>query len=327
MTLVQTLTLLAEVHVRQGEWQRAVAAATEGLDLARDLGQQSVATYFLQSLVRVEGARGNEQATRAWADEVRPLLGASGVAVPAAGVSYALGLLELGLERLDEAVVALEASARSPVAIDIFARPLLPEADLVEALVRLGRSDDAREWVERVERGSRWAAALAARCRGLLASDDGFEAEFEDALRLHAGLVDPFGEARTRLCYGERLRRAGRRVDARPQLRAALAAFELLEATAWIKRVRRELRATGEKLGRRAAASGDALTPQELQVALQVAEGKTNREVGAALFLSPKTVEFHLARVYRKLELSSRAGLVRHFAEQGDAVLAEAAAP
>jgi DNA-binding CsgD family transcriptional regulator len=110
------------------------------------------------------------------------------------------------------------------------------------------------------------------------------------------------------------LRRAGRRVDARVQLRSALEAFEGLEAEPWIRRTRRELRATGEKLGRRAARTGDELTAQELQVALQVAEGKTNREVGAALFLSPKTVEFHLARVYRKLEISSRAELVRRFA-------------
>src|SRR5262249_47783670 len=157
-----------------------------------DLGQQSVETYFIASLVRVEAARGDEQAARTRAGEVRPLLGASGTAVPAAGVAYALGLLELGLDRLDEAGAALDGAARGPVAIDIFARPLLPEADLVEAFVRLGRPDEARAWLDAVDRGSRWTAAIAARCRGLLADDEGFDAEFEEALRLYGELADPF---------------------------------------------------------------------------------------------------------------------------------------
>lgn len=325
MMLAQTLTLLSETCVRQGEWQRAVAAANEGLALARDLGQPNVAAYFLQSLVRVEGGRGNEAACRAHAEEAMPLIRASGVATPALLVSCSLGMLELVLGRLDGAVAILEESSRTAVSNGVFGRDILPDLDLVEALARLGRIRDARRvfdaWTERDGfEGSRYVGALAARCRGLLGGDDALDAEFEEALCLHDDSVNPFGEARTRLCYGERLRRAGRRVDARVQLRAALDGFERLEATAWIKRTRRELRATGEKLGRRAASSGDELTPQELQVALQVAEGKTNKDVGAALFLSPKTVEFHLARVYRKLDISSRAELIRRFAKTGGLV-------
>lgn len=169
------------------------------------------------------------------------------------------------------------------------------------------------------------ATALAGRCRGLLAGDD-FEAHFLDALEAHRAVADPFSEARTRLCYGERLRRAGRRVDSRSQLRLAFETFERLEAEPWLRRARRELRATGEKLGRRPAVRGEELTPQELQIALQVAEGKTNRDVGAALFLSPKTVEFHLARVYRKLDISSRRELIRRFAAETPPTLATTAA-
>jgi DNA-binding CsgD family transcriptional regulator len=320
MTLAQTLTLLAETCVRQGEWQRAVAAASEGLDLARDLGQPNVSAYFLQSIVRVEAARGNEAACRSAAADALPLIDAAGMAIPALLVRCALGLLELGVGQLDAAVRSLEEASAQAVSKGMFGRDVVPEADLVEALVRLGRVDDARRvldaWRGRGgHEGSRLVAALAARCDGLVAGDDEFEAFFDDALDLHAASVNPFGKARTRLCYGERLRRAGRRVDARPQLRAALETFDQLEATAWIKRTRRELRATGEKVGRRTAFAGEELTPQELQVALQVAEGKTNREVGAALFLSPKTVEFHLARVYRKLDIGSRAALIRRFAE------------
>jgi DNA-binding CsgD family transcriptional regulator len=319
MLLLQTLTLLAETCVRQGEWQRAVAAASEGLALAGDLGQPNVRAYFLQSLLRVDGARGNEQACREAAQQALPLIRASGVAIPAVLVNGALGLLELGLDRLEDAVATLAEASELAVSKGMFGRDILPEIDLVEALVRLGRGDEAQArfqaWRGRGgHEGSRLVEALAARCRGLLADEGDFEPAFEEALGLHAAGINPFAEARTRLCYGERLRRAGRRIDARRQLRAALETFEALEAAAWIKRARRELRATGEKLGRRAAASGDELTPQELQVALQVAEGRTNREVGAALFLSPKTVEFHLARVYRKLDISSRADLIRRFA-------------
>ena len=97
-------------------------------------------------------------------------------------------------------------------------------------------------------------------------------------------------------------------------LRAAHADFERLGAGPWRERAAAELRATGERLGRRAAREGDELTPQELQVALQAAEGKTNKEIGAALFLSPKTVDFHLRRVFRKLDVRSRGELIRRFA-------------
>jgi DNA-binding CsgD family transcriptional regulator len=137
---------------------------------------------------------------------------------------------------------------------------------------------------------------------------------FAEALSLHTAIGDPLAVARTRLRHGERLRRAGRRRDARDQLRAAHESFDRLGAQPWAQRAAAELRATGERLGRREARTGEELTAQELQVALQAAEGKTNKQVGAALFLSPKTVDFHLRRVYRKLDVRSRAELIKHFA-------------
>jgi DNA-binding CsgD family transcriptional regulator len=104
------------------------------------------------------------------------------------------------------------------------------------------------------------------------------------------------------------------RVESREQLRPALERFEHLGAEPWAKRARAELRASGQTLRRREPDEEEELTPQELQIALQVAEGKTNKEVGAALFLSPKTIEFHLGRVYRKLGISARGQLIRRFA-------------
>jgi DNA-binding CsgD family transcriptional regulator len=142
----------------------------------------------------------------------------------------------------------------------------------------------------------------------VVAGDDEFDAAFAQALELH-GSVWPFARARTELCYGERLGRAGRRVQARVQLRAALETFERLGARPWADRAHGELRTTGERLARRDPTAAEQLTPQELQIALTVARGATNREAGTALFLSPKTIEFHLGRVYRKLGIRSRTEL------------------
>jgi DNA-binding CsgD family transcriptional regulator len=155
-------------------------------------------------------------------------------------------------------------------------------------------------------KGQPWALARAARARGLLADDESFAEEFEAALALHEQTPDVFEAARTRLVYGARLRRAGKRVRAREQLRDAFEAFEALGALPWADRARTELEATGEKARKRDASTLDQLTPQELQIAFLLAEGRTTREAAASMFLSPKTIEYHLRNVYRKLGVRSR---------------------
>ena len=191
-------------------------------------------------------------------------------------------------------------------------------ADLVEAYVRVGRSKDAVRELETLEEqgrgtGSRWAAAAAARCRGLLANEDGYETVLLQALELH-GDHEPFERARTELCLGRRRRHSRHRAAARVVLHQALSTFETLGAEPWAEQARVELRATGETPAPSPGGSLMTLTPQELQVALVVAGGATNREVGAALFISPKTVEFHLGHVYGKLGVRSRTELVRKVA-------------
>jgi DNA-binding CsgD family transcriptional regulator len=230
-----------------------------------------------------------------------------------------LGRVDLGAGRLDAAIERLEPARAAVLELGHCEPDIAPWPDLVEAYVRTGdlaRAREVRDELEATRLGAAplWPRAAAALCDGLLAPDDAFDEHFEAALSLQERIGDRFAAARARLCHGERLRRAGRRTDAREQLRPALAAFDELGAQPWAERAGFELRASGETLRRRVAFDDEQLTPQELQIAAHVAEGKTNKEVGAALFLSHKTVESHLAHVYRKLGIHSRAELIRLFA-------------
>ena len=191
--------------------------------------------------------------------------------------------------------------------------------DLAEAYTRAGKVDEAAAVLERLE----WHAtrtnrpivlALAARCRGLLGGTD-YEQSFKDALSWHKIAGRPFETARTQLCFGERLRRSKQRASARVQLEAAWKSFSRLGANSWASRAMAELSATGATTPGRSDETPELrlLTPQELQVAIAVAGGATNRETASRLFLSPKTVEYHLARVYRKLEVSGRDELPQKF--------------
>jgi DNA-binding NarL/FixJ family response regulator len=154
-----------------------------------------------------------------------------------------------------------------------------------------------------------WAAAVAEHGRALLAPDADRESHFHRALELHAAGGRPFDRARTQLAYGEFLRRARRRVDAREHLRSALQTFTDLPAPAWADRAAAELRASGETVRKRDDVAPTALTPQERQVAQLVRQGLSNRDVAAQLFVSPRTVDFHLRNVFTKLGVTSRAAL------------------
>ena len=144
-----------------------------------------------------------------------------------------------------------------------------------------------------------------------------FPALFDQAIRQQAQTPDAFETARTRLAYGERLRRARNRVLAREQLRAALDIFEHLGVGPWADRANAELAATGETRVRRGPGTIDELTPQELQITLALTGGRTTRETAASMFLSPKTVEYHLRHVCQKLNIHSRDELARALAGEG----------
>lgn len=197
--------------------------------------------------------------------------------------------------------------------------------DFAEALVRTGALAEARSVLEQLDDNagrlqSPFVDIVSARIHGLLEPTN-YESWFERALSVASAPL-AFEKARTRLALAQRLRRERRNSDAQPQLALALEAFDKLGAQVWAARASAELRALRSNVGRRPTAHRiDALTPQELHVCLTVAEGMTNREVASALFLSPKTVETHLGRAFRKLGLTSRSQLVRMVAERaGDEV-------
>jgi DNA-binding CsgD family transcriptional regulator len=200
----------------------------------------------------------------------------------------------------------------------------LASIDRIEAAAHTGQFDTARLWVEDLEHfhaatGATWAAAAAAHGRALLttldenAGDrDVADAHFDAALGLHKLQPHPLALARTRLAYGEHLRRTRRRVAAREHLRAAVEIFEDLKAVPWAERAAQELRASGETARRRDDTSTEVqLTPTELQVAELVQRGLSNREVAAQLFVSPRTVDFHLRNVFAKTGVTSRTELAQ----------------
>jgi DNA-binding CsgD family transcriptional regulator len=303
---------IARDHATADEWASAAASYDEAIRLARETGQRTELAAALAGVALLEARQGRDADCRAHAAEAQALCAELEVGLYDAWTSQALGDLELGLGRPADAVPHYEAKAsklRSHAIADVDVSPM-PE--LVDAYLRLGRSADASAlagaFVAAAEaKGQPWALARALRCRALL-TEDGAEADevFAEALRLHALTPDGYEGAVTRLARGARLRRSRKRVRAREELREALGVFEALGAGPWAEQARSELAATGETARRRDPSTLDDLTPQELQIARLLAEGKTTREAAAALFLSPKTIEYHLRHVYRKLGVHTR---------------------
>jgi tetratricopeptide (TPR) repeat protein len=253
----------------RGRCATAYATASEAAELADETGSQLWRCLALNPLVMVEGVQGREQACRAHAREALSLADQFGIEFMR-DVHDTLGLLELVHGDLDRAIEAFERTTGVPG--DQWRLQLrLSTPELVEAYVRVGDPRAGRlaqlvgEHVETLD--IPWLSALAARCCGLVAPDDEFDRHFGEALRLFEAADWPFQHARTALNYGERLRRTGRRREARVQLRTALEIFDRLGAAAWTERTESELRATGERLRRRDPSAAEQLTAQELQIA------------------------------------------------------------
>ncbi len=316
------LAVRADVRRRTGHLPQAAADAAEALRLAEETGQAPLAGYAPAGGAEVHAVTGDAATCRdraARAVAIGDRTESRNLAWYADG---ALGLLALGQGDLRAAAERFGALERRYRATGAF-HPLLDGhgADIVETLIRRGEDAHAADVLALVhghaERaGAAWTLAGLERCRGLLAGDDAFEDPMAAALAIHDRTATPLERARTLLALGERRRRARRVREAREPLRAALDTFDALGAARWADWARRELRAAGARARPTRPAAAGSLTPQELQVALTVARGATNREAATALLISPKTVEYHLARVYAKLGIRSRAELAAGMASR-----------
>ena len=238
-----------------------------------------------------------------------------GIRISVSGSSWVLGFVELSVWNAEAALPHLRRSYEIRDAFMLEPAQRVELGDLLEALIQTGELDEAdailEEWDPRAAAVDRaWALAILARCRGLLQAARGdldkALASFERALAEHARAADPFHQARTLLALGRTQRRAKKRGAARVTLEDALARFEALGAPLWSEQTRAEL----ARIGGRAPSRGD-LTEAERRIALLVADGRTNREVAAALFLTEHSVETALTRIYRKLGVRSRGELAR----------------
>ncbi|MEU8175041.1 AAA family ATPase [Microbispora hainanensis] len=310
LPLVHVTLAAAELYL--GRFRDAEATAAEGLRLTSGTGQRNRAGYLEGTLAWLAAARGEADRCAELAARSRDRFDANHIVNGLAWAEWALALLDLGQGRFAEALDRLDAAMTGPVRHQIQAVYFAP--DQIEAAVRLGAP--AHEPLRRFEEwatasGQDWALAVLHRCRALLEPDgERAHEDFTAAVRLHADSGRPWEAARTRLAFGERLRRERDKGSARPHLRAAWETFERLGARPWAERARGELRATGDTSSPAVRAEAlSALSPQELQIVRLAATGMTNREIGAQLFLSPKTVSHHLYRAFPKLNVASRAQL------------------
>jgi DNA-binding CsgD family transcriptional regulator len=316
-------------------WNRTVAAHLElrcgRLDAAEAAAAEAIALRDILRHDKIEAASTALAAVQAWRGQADACIAAARRAVASARAAedlevegqaqYALALLALGTGRPADAVPELEPLAQrweASTAGNPVLAAFLP--DLVEALAVTGRADEARERLDRFasiaeKSGSVWMRGACTRCEGLLAADDDSDTSFARSLELLEGSQYALELARTRLAFGERLRRTRRAREARLQLQPAFDTFAAAGAVPWRDRAAAELRATGVRVetGERPRTE---LTPQELHIATLVAQGKTNKEIATAMYLSPKTIEYHLSNTYRKLDIHSRAELTNYIIRQ-----------
>jgi DNA-binding CsgD family transcriptional regulator len=258
--------------------------------------------------LRLRSLQGREAETSPMIEATVMQAAAAGQGVAEMTAHWAAAVLYNGLARYDEA-----ASAASRVAADaldpFMANFALPE--LIEAAARRGDTEAAEDAFERLTEATRpartdWARGSEARSRALLAAGDDAEESYREAIETFSRTQLRPDLARSHLVYGEWLRREGRRIDAREQLRNAHGLFDAIGMEAFGQRARRELAATGEKVRAKRPETRDELTPQEEQIARLASDGSSNPEIAGLLFISPKTVEYHLHKVFTKLSINSR---------------------
>ncbi|MGH3691254.1 MAG: LuxR C-terminal-related transcriptional regulator, partial [Microbacterium sp.] len=286
-----------------GDFAGVAAVMAETESIQSTTGRYS--DYLLPTLRAMQGKEAEASALIARVVEQAASPGREGEATPA---HWAAAVLYNGLARYEEAKSAARKATWNRFN-PWFAVWALPE--LVEAAARAGDDELARDALEQLAEttqsaGTDFALGIEARSRALLADGDREDALYREAIeRLERRQLRP-DQARAHLLYGEWLRREGRRIDAREQLRTAHEMFNTIGMDAFAERARRELLATGEKVRKRSPETRDELTPQEEQIARLARDGFSNPEIGARLFISARTVEWHLRKVFTKVGITSR---------------------
>jgi DNA-binding CsgD family transcriptional regulator len=307
---------LALLEWRAGNWEEAERSAADSFDIRTQLGRVMPGDGFPGAVIAAH--RGQIVDARVQAQRDMAEAEAMGIRISVSGSSWVLGFIDLSLADANTALSHLRRSCE--LRNDFILEPAqrLELGDLLEALIATEELDEAESvlatWEPRAAAVDRaWALAVLARCRALLLAArgdlQGALTRFEEALAEHARSTAPFQHARTLLALGRTQRRAKKRGMARATLEGALAAFERLGAPLWAEQARAELARIGGR-----TPSRDELTEAESRIATLVADGRTNREVAAALFLTVHSVETALTRIYRKLGVRSRAELARQYA-------------
>lgn len=296
-----------------GRHQAATETAEAALPIAEETSQELLVAYLRGLLAWLAALAGDDERCRAFADASIRYAQDHGMPASAADATWALALLELGHGRNESALSRMENRWSGWPCTSVWIRST---ADHIEAAVRSDRPDIAARLLGELEQYTGrlldpCAPAVVARCRALAGPPDQAEQNFAAALRPGPCDDRPFERARTLLTYGQWLRRERRKGDARIQLRAAQEIFRRTGATPWAACAQRELRAAGDRSGTVVREPGlvARLTPQELQVVRLAATGATNRDIGAQLFLSPRTVAQHLYRAFPKLGVATRTEL------------------
>jgi DNA-binding CsgD family transcriptional regulator len=315
------LLTLAWLECRAGNWQLAARHAAEACDLSEEVDHANFISASLNAAAVVDAHLGRVEQVRDELARAMTLSETFGDGVVGRGSSSILAFLELSLGDSQAAAGILRPLVAELDAVGM-REPAMTHAlpNAVEALVALGELGEARRLLadlqDRVHRtGSPWGEATAGRCEGMVAAAEGDVdaalAAYDRALLVHEQLPQPFDLARTLLAKGVAQRRARQRRAARETLERALEILEGLGARLWADKARPELGRIGGR-----AASGRDLTPTERRVAELVVEGRSNKEVAAALVVSTKTVDGHLSNIYAKLGIHSRTQLARRLAHE-----------
>jgi DNA-binding CsgD family transcriptional regulator len=297
------LDYLAEFHVQAGELSKAAALLMERERV--DQGTREATLPYVPLLLAAW--RGDAPGAAELAEEMTRDAADRGEGAALTYTDYAQAVLHNGHgDYRPAAEVAHAASAVNEIIISPWAL-----YELVEAAARSDQQDSARAAADQLSRlagatGSNWARGAAARSRALVSDGRAAEEGYREGIELLGGTRMATHLARAQLVYGEWLRRENRRIDARAQLRSAFDALASIGAEAFAERARRELQATGEKVRKRDDDTRADLTPQEEEIARLADEGRTNQEIGAQLFIGRRTVEWHLSKVFAKLDINSR---------------------